>query len=577
MTRSKKMQETDSNFFDVNYIRSLAHEINYICIRGYTLVESFKDVTKILANHSKCDVIRLWLKEGRGYYSWGMNKFTRQEITFDSVSEIKIVNVLPSLQSYEVELDYICKQVLRGPSKTGQSHFTRRGSYWCNDLRATVKADETFYDLEKEPSIMRIRTLVMIPVMIGIERAGLLVLAYDREDLFSDQDILYLEDIAETIGITFAHIRTQTALRERVKELTCLYGIAKVTDKVDKSLDDFLNSVVEMLPPGWQYPEITSARISFDGREYVTANFTETQYCQTADISIQSTKRGYVQVCYEEIRQELDEGPFLIEERHLINTIARQLSIIIERKEAAAEKEQLRDQIKHADRLATIGQLAAGVAHEINEPLGNILGFAQLAAKSEKNPEETNHDLKKIVDASLHAREVIRKLLIFARQVPSQHKAININKTVEAALYFFESRFLKSSIEIVKKYGENLPPYKADPTQLSQVLINLVVNAMHAMPDGGTITIETYKDDGHLILTVEDTGTGISEEVQSKMFIPFFTTKDVNEGTGLGLAVVHGIVTAHKGTINVKTEVGKGTRLELRFPLNSSDQSEEKD
>ncbi len=368
--------------------------------------------------------------------------------------------------------------------------------------------------------------------------------------------------------------RTEWALRERVKELTCLYGIAHVTKKANVALADTLQAIVELLPPAWQFPEIACARIVLDGRACTTGGFRESPRCQAADLLVGERHRGVVEVFY---RQDpgVSETPFLDEERSLIEMIAREVSIHIERCEAEEAGARLRDQLRHADRLATLGQLAAGVAHEINEPLSNILGFAQLSKKTPGLPPQTAVDLDKIVSSCLHAREVIHKLLTFARKMPPEKSSVNMNQIVSEGLYFLESRCAKAGISIVRKLDPELPGISADRSQLHQVIVNLVVNAVQAMPDGGTLTIETRALDHAVLLGVQDTGVGMSDSVKREIFTPFFTTKDVNEGTGLGLAVVDGIVAAHGGTIHVESEPGHGARFTVELPFAASPESQE--
>ena len=358
-------------------------------------------------------------------------------------------------------------------------------------------------------------------------------------------------------------------LRERIKELTCLYGIARVVEHPGLSLPNVLNAVVGLLPPAWQYPSITGGRIVLDGATYATDGFHETSHQQCAPVVIGGRDRGLVQVVYTEERPPLDEGPFLKEERDLIDAVAREVATIIERREAEAERARLQEQVRHADRLATIGQLAAGVAHEINEPLGNILGFAQLALKSPDAPEQTRKDLERIEAASLHAREIIRKLMVFARQTPPSRRGVDLSALVEDGLLLFESRCAKAGITLTRDLEAGLPEVTADPGQLRQVLVNLLVNAMQAMPNGGELTVRTRSDTDHVSLIVEDGGVGMAPETVKQVFLPFFTTKDVGEGTGLGLAVVHGIVSAHGGRIGVESQVGLGSRFEVQLPLDA--------
>jgi len=368
----------------------------------------------------------------------------------------------------------------------------------------------------------------------------------------------------------------QAALRERVKELTCLYGIAQIAGQPGISLEQILQGIVAILPPAWQYPEITFARITVDGHPYSNRGFRDCRQKQTADIVVAGTRRGLVEVVYVEEKPELDEGPFLKEERHLIDGIARQVALIIERRQAEEDRSKLQDQLRHADRLATIGLLAAGVAHELNEPLGNILGFAQLAKKCQGLPESARQDIEKVESASLHAREVIKKLLVFARQMPPEKRRVNLNEVVEEGLYFWEARCAKAGIELACLLKPDLPEITADPAQMNQVLVNLVVNALQAMPEGGKLTVRTRARDREVSLIVEDTGIGMGRKVLDQIFVPFFTTKDVGQGTGLGLPVVHGIVTSHGGTIHVDSKVGRGTRFEIKLPVVEGEGSDEK-
>ena len=359
----------------------------------------------------------------------------------------------------------------------------------------------------------------------------------------------------------------KAALTERVKELTCLYGIAQIAGQPDMSLGEIIQGIVELLPPAWQYPEIAFARIILDGISYTTRGFCECRQNQTAKIIVEGMQRGIVELVYAEEKPEIDEGPFLKEERNLINAVARQVALIIERKQAEKDKLKLHSQLLHADRLATIGMLAAGVAHELNEPLGNILGFAQLAKKCQGLPDSVENDIEKIETASLHAREIIQKLLVFARQAPPHKTHVNLNQVVQDGFYFFEARCAKEGIELIRQLSPDLPEITADPGQLNQLLVNLVVNALQSMPGTGKITVQTQFSDHNVCLIVKDTGTGMSKEILDKIFVPFFTTKDIGHGTGLGLPVVYGIVTSHGGTIDVKSEPGCGTRFEIQLPV----------
>jgi signal transduction histidine kinase len=415
----------------------------------------------------------------------------------------------------------------------------------------------------------RFGSIALIPIKFCDETIGILQLNYSQKSGVMAEKVIMYENMAGTLGIALMTQHAQSALRERVKELTCLYSIAQVTEREGISLEGILKGIVELLPPAWQYPEITSGRIVLDGKIYSTPGFQEDTQKQSSKIIIGGKSRGSIEVVYAESKPDLDEGPFLSEERSLIDAIARQVALIIERRETEDERARLQEQLRHADRLATLGQLAAGVAHEINEPLGSMLGFAQLAKKHARLPDEAREDIGKIEAASLHAREVVKKLMLFGRQMPPQKTHVNINKMIEEGLYFIKSRCRKSGVEIKLRLSADLPEITVDQSQIYQVLVNFVVNAIQAMPEGGILTIKTSFDDANVSLVVEDTGIGMDEETQDKVFLPFFTTKEIYEGTGIGLSVVHGIITSHGGQIKVESEPGKGARFEILLPIRS--------
>jgi len=345
-----------------------------------------------------------------------------------------------------------------------------------------------------------------------------------------------------------------------------MYNIANIAVMSDQPLEEFFRQVVQLLPAAYLYPEITAARIVLDEKTYETAGFATDGPRQAANIVVDDFKRGIIEVAYREARPELDEGPFLIEERRLLDSVAREISIIIERKRAQAEQNQLHAQLRHAERLATIGKLAAGVAHELNEPLTGILGFAELLKELPGMPPQGASDIGRIESAALHAREIVRKLLLFAKQIPPKQKQVDVNTVVRDVLPFFESRCARKGVEVRCDLGLDLPVIFADESQIRQIVMNLVVNAIQAMGDGGQLHVSTRVVDGHVALTVRDTGVGIPEEMRSKIYLPFFTTKDAEKGTGLGLSVVLGIVKSHQGRIEVTSAAEKGSEFTVYLP-----------
>ncbi len=523
--------------------RDLSHRILQYASRGVLRTQFQQEVSKMVLDFSGCDAIELWVREHSKYFCCRMERHPDQAYSVE-ITTLRQNNTGEMIFGPEDDTDLgsLCADIFRGRVKSSRPFFTRKGS------------------------------LVLIPLLVDDQNVGLLRLESKQRSFFKGEEIKRYEILGQSLGIALAHRHAQVDLRERVKELTCLYGIARLAAQAEISLEGILQGIVALLPPAWLYPEVTHAEIIFDGTVYSTPGFRDGKQKLTADILVGGERRGVVKVVYGQEKPEFDEGPFYKEERNLIDAVAKEVGIIIKRREAEEEQSKLQEQLRHADRLATIGQLAAGVSHELNEPLGNILGFAQLVRKCPELPEQVEQDIEKILNASLHAREIVRKLLIFARLMPPKKALINLTKVVEEGLFLFESRCMKEGIELVRDLSPNLPEIHADPSQLSQVLVNLVINAVQAMPSGGRLTLRTLHDENHVSLIVEDTGTGMDEEVLKKIYTPFFTTKDVGQGTGLGLPVVHGIVTSHGGSINVESNVNQVSRFEIQLPITRSEE-----
>ncbi len=548
----------------------LSQAILHCANRGLPRADFLREVSELLLGFSGCDAIEVRLNDGDLHYRWEAAHRPEKIVRFDLArwSRIESGRVIPASEEC-TDLERLCKDVALQRFDPESPFFTDNGSFWTGDAWEAITSPEAREQpADSEPSCVggHYRSLAVIRFVVDEKTIGLLHVKGEQPNSFTKKEVEFYEGIAQTLGLAVADRRAEAALRERVKELTCLYGIAQVVERTSSSLGEMLECIVGLLPPAWQYPEVTTAMITLDGRAYSTPRFRQSRYMQSAGIVVRGQRRGVVEVAYVEERPEFAIGAFLKEEEKLIGAVAREVALIVERMESGEEKAKLEQQLIHADRLATIGELAAGVAHELNEPLGSILGFAQLAKKCPDLPEQAGRDLGKIENASLYAREVIKKLMVFARQMPARKTQISLNEVVEEAFFFLEGRCAKDDIEVVRELAPNLPVITADPAQLKQVLVNVVVNAIQAMPEGGTLIVRTRESDSCVLLVVEDTGSGMDETTIDKIFLPFFTTKEVNEGTGLGLAVVHGIVTAHGGTIDVASQPGHGTRFEIHLP-----------
>ena len=551
--------ETDSG--KMNEIRfsdftSLSHRILNFARQGSHKLEFLREITRMLLEQSHCDSIEIWLKDDSLRFRWSMGMNPDEIFNFEYMdSEYNSVHDVLGCFCGEKEFILRCYSLICESADYPESENLSGKIY----IPTVLKNAENIGSIS--PSLL-------LPFDVSEKIKGLLVIKCSNDRIMKNGTMVeFYDGIAKTLGIAIANRRAQAALKERIKELKCTYGICQIFNIPGLSLKSILRRIANLLPPAMQYPEISSGRIVLDGKSYKSSGFQGDGMKLGSDIIVDDEKRGFIEVIYGAGDPDLRPIRFLNEEQHLLDTIAGNVSLIIERKEAEQEKAKLTKQLRHADRLATLGQLAAGVAHEINEPLANILGFAQLGKKTEGIPIQLERDLGKIVSSCLHAREIVKKLLIFARQAPTRKDDIDMNYLVEDVISFFDSRFNKQGIRVHFLPDTALPQIKADPSQMRQVITNLVVNAMQSMPDGGNLTITTMGIKNRISMIIEDTGEGMSKKVLKQIFVPFFTTKEVGHGTGLGLPVVHGIITSHGGSINVESNPDKGSRFEVILPV----------
>lgn len=234
--------------------------------------------------------------------------------------------------------------------------------------------------------------------------------------------------------------------------------------------------------------------------------------------------------------------------------------------EALREKTRLQSQLQHSQRLETLGTLSGGIAHDVNNQLGAVLGQLELAEESLPTEHPARQRLRRAVEAVQRCAKTTRALLTFSHQSQPELRPLDLNTLVKDTAVLLE-RVLGGLIHMELDLHPQLPPVQGEPVQLEQVLMNLAVNARDAMPEGGTLTLRTLPGPpGWVRLEVADTGKGIPADLLPHIFEPFFTTKAVGKGTGLGLAMVFGILRSHKGRISVTSELGKGTTFTAELP-----------
>jgi PAS domain S-box-containing protein len=235
--------------------------------------------------------------------------------------------------------------------------------------------------------------------------------------------------------------------------------------------------------------------------------------------------------------------------------------------EDVTERVGLEAQLQQSDKLSSIGLLAAGVAHEVNTPLAGISSYSQMLMQQIPENDPRRQLLEKIHRQTSRASSIVNNLLNFSRVTEARYAPVDLNRVIDDTIQLLEAQLRNTEIEVVRSYAYELPPAFGDGPKLQQVLMNLILNARDAMPQGGRLEISTEADEDSVVIEIRDTGLGIAPEHLAKIYDPFFTTKQIGKGTGLGLAVSYGIISDHGGHIAVESNLGEGTRFQITLPL----------
>jgi signal transduction histidine kinase len=367
-------------------------------------------------------------------------------------------------------------------------------------------------------------------------------------------------------------------LSERVKELNCLYSISRLVEDRNSSVDEILRQVVNLIPPAWQYPEVTCACVKLKSSFFKTANFKETSWKQAETIIVNGEWFGSIEVYYLAQKPESDEGPFLKEERHLIHVIAERLGHIIERKitgdslqSSYEEEKKLRERLQ-AEMQGRI-VFTRNLIHELKTPLTSLVATSQLLVEEERSKKlgklakyvwEGANSLNNRID-ELHdvVKGEIGKLKL-------ELKPLDLGKTLHAIFDEMQALAVQQGISISLKLAEPLPRVYADRVRVRQIVFNLLNNAIKYAAGGGQVVIRATVKSGFVIVEVSDHGPGISEEAQRHLFESGYQTTQHNKqsgGLGIGLPLCKLLTELHGGKIGVRSQRGKGATLFFTLPL----------
>lgn len=353
-------------------------------------------------------------------------------------------------------------------------------------------------------------------------------------------------------------------LNKRIKELTCLYEVSSIIVNNDyKELDKTLYSIVLSIRKSLLHNKKAIVEIQSDPFHLISSSLPNSVYIESA-IRVFNEPQGSIKIHYPADKYTKED--FLPEEKKLLQNIAINVGDLLERASIRENEAVLKRKMEHADRLSILGEITAGIAHELNTPLANILGFAELLKGKELDQTQTAKDLDKIINSAIFSREVVKKLMFFACEMPQNLDKTNIVPVIKDAMNLLDPTLKKNTVQYKLHLPENEVLLKADTIQITQVIFNLVLNAIYFSPQNGLITVSLEDSPKRVSLKIIDEGPGIRAENMDKIFQPFFTTKAVGDGSGLGLSVVHGIIKSHRGTIDYQSNSPSGAIFIINFP-----------
>lgn len=385
---------------------------------------------------------------------------------------------------------------------------------------------------------------------------------------FSTEDLDLLAALAGYAAMALENANLYRSVELKAREL----------ERLTAYTENILESINVALVALDQQGCITSCNRAFEelygiGRQEITGSLVENLFPQdvirsiqraagTANWKMESQANIYKLFLENRLQEKLIVNLSVIPLNNSAAAAAGSLLVL----EDITEKVQLEGQLMQAEKLSSIGLLAAGIAHEVNTPIAGISSYTQMLLKETPESDKRKPILEKIEKQTFRAAEIVNGLLNFSRLNGSEFKHLDINRLIDDSLALLNHQLLSARIRVDSRYDETLPPVYGNAGKLQQVFINLFLNARDAMPSGGDLSVQTKMNDSMVIVDITDTGVGISEENIKRIFDPFFTTKDIGKGTGLGLAVTYGIIQEHGGRIFVDSDGGRGTHFRVKLP-----------
>ena len=533
--------------------------------------------------HSGCEAVGIRLYEEGDYPYYEVRGFPVEFVLAENslCSRSATGEVIRDCTGSPV-LDCMCGNIICGRVDPSKPFFTRGGSFWSNcttDLLASTTDADRQARTRNRCNGEGYESVALIALRVGEERLGLLQLNDRRKDRFSPEDISLWERLAGYLAVALAKFQADEALQQSKEKIgqilnstaEGIYGLDPVSNCT------FCNpSGIRIL--GYHDETDLIGKNMHELIHYTKAD--GTSYPSDECVFCRAISKGEYSHWDKEILWRSDGTSFpsefwthpIFKDHELIGTVVTFIDI--------TERVTLENQLLHAQKMEAVGTLAGGIAHDFNNILSAILGYADLLHMKMLVDDPLRTNVEEILESVERAAQLTHSLLAFSRNQLMTVKAVDLVDLI-SRLSKMLIRIIGEDIEFRTEFRQKSLVVMADSGQVEQVIMNLAANARDAMPKGGTLTIvadlaeideaicEAHGCDmagKYVIISVSDSGTGMSEEIRKRMFDPFFTTKNIGKGTGLGLSMVYGIVRQHNGFIDVDSEQGKGTTFRIYLP-----------
>ncbi len=569
--------------------REMAGTILQILNNSGDMQDCMQRVLAILKSEIGLDAVGIRLQEGEDYPYQAHEGFSRDFLLLEnSLLERSADGGACRDKNGKVKLECTCGLVISGKTDPQNPLFTAGGSCWMNDsfpLLDIPACDDPRLHPRNTCIHQGYASVALVPIRNKEQIIGLIHLNDRRKGCFSLKSIEHLEGIASHIGAALVRRQIENDLWQSEARY------AATMSAVDDGLWDWY---------------VQSGRAVFSPIYYRMLGYQEGEFPATYDSWQKLVHPDDLARVEKDLQQSLESGEgFIIDLRmkkksgkwlwvctrgkaiekdavgHALRLVGM-LSDITERKKAEEEKETLERQLHHAQKMEAIGTLAGGIAHDFNNILGAILGYAELVQEDSPDGSILRKDIDQVVKASHRAKELVKQILAFSRQAETERILMQPAIIVMEAVKMLRSS-LPATIDIQQNIDMNTGPILADPTQIHQIVMNLGTNAFHAMEgSNGTLSVSLQRKalaDGDIVsdlhikpgdfvqLSIGDTGAGIAPEIWGKIFDPYFTTKEIGKGTGMGLSIIHGIVRSYGGSVSFHSRPGEGTVFQVLLPI----------